>query len=365
MTGDNTLRVTALPRQAIRTDDDRRRYLDEIFRPGPRPAPLALDISAPAVRAIIRLFLDIKVNETQWTIGDDPRGRLDLHDVVEAWFARIGLGLEQSATSLVLGLVRGWRDPGLELAEGQSCYGQECYGEGCCGQEPELPDAYRHPGSCAPQPEETDAVPVALTLLSDRCGGGPADPSDPDVLTEVAADLMGDIFDVAEQAGLEPAALVERALHLLNEQRTDELPEVAQARRPAARPAVATVNLDDVAELVRAHGVECVLLDTVGRRQATLWARPLAAEAGHGPRWTAQAGPAPLCGDRSSSVVRLDTLDVGPLQDGTDTVNMARIGARTPQAVAAVIAAQACKPPATVLDFAEIEALGLDGTCRS
>ncbi|MFR9802776.1 hypothetical protein ACL02T_10790 [Pseudonocardia sp. RS010] len=46
-------------------------------------------------------------------------------------------------------------------------------------------------------------------------------------------------------------------------------------------------------------------------------------------------------------------------------MNVDRIGARTPQAIAAVIVAQARKTAAAVLDFDEIEALGLDGTCRS
>jgi hypothetical protein len=234
MTSTDDTRTTAIPRQTT-GDDARQRHLDAIFSPPPGPASVALDVSVPAVRAIIRLFLDIKAAEAPWTAGHGSGDRrLDLQDVVEAWFARIGLGLEESATSLVLGLVRGRRDPGLRLAEAQSCYGQECYGENCCDQGPELPDAYRHPGSTASasgtldgQGEErvdTEGVPVALT---DRCGGEPAETSDPDVLTEVAADLLGDVFDLARQGGLEPGDLVERALGLLNDQTSD---------RPISKP---------------------------------------------------------------------------------------------------------------------------------
>lgn len=223
MTSNDSPRAIAIPRQTTGEDDARRRHLDAIFRPQPGPTPLALDVSAPAVRAIIRLFLDIKAVETERAPARDPRPRIDLQDVVEAWFARIGLGLDQSATSLLLGLIRGWRDPGLELAVPQSCYGQECYGEGCCGSDPELPDAHRHSGSAPAVEEPTDAaaegtsVPLALALYGDRCAGGPGESSDPDVLVEVAAELLGDVFDLARQGGLEPDDLVARAVRLLSE----------------------------------------------------------------------------------------------------------------------------------------------------
>ena len=228
MTSNDNLRAGSIPRQATGGNDVRREHLDAIFRPQPGPTPLALDIGEPAVRAIIRLFLDIKTIETHWTddrAGCAPRRRADLQDVVEGWFARIGLGLDQSATSLVLGLVRGWRDPGLELGVEQPCYGQGCYGEDCCDQGPELPDAYRHSGSATAAEENraarTDdlngAMPLALALYGDRCGGGPGETTDPEVLVEVAADLLGDIFDLARQGGLEPDDLVVRALRLLNE----------------------------------------------------------------------------------------------------------------------------------------------------
>ncbi|MFR9802775.1 hypothetical protein ACL02T_10785 [Pseudonocardia sp. RS010] len=192
------------------------RYLDEVFRPGARLLPLALDVSQPAVRAILRLFLEIKTAENHWLTEPTPRGGRDLQDVVEAWFTGIGLTLDQSATSLVLGLIRGWRDPGIDVTTEQTCYGRDCYGEGCCEQnsgtisEPE-PEPEPEPEAEA----EAESVPVALALYGDRCSGGPAEPTDPDVLTEVAADLMGDIFDLARQAGLEPDRLVGRALRLL------------------------------------------------------------------------------------------------------------------------------------------------------
>jgi hypothetical protein len=122
--------------------------------------------------------------------------------------------------------------------------------------------------------------------------------------------------------------------------------------------------MDEVARLVRAAGVDCVL-DTSGGGCATIWAGPRRHEEGWGPRFAALAGPGRFGWGRVPSVALVEDFYVGPDAADADATSTAQVGARTPELIAKLIVAQARKAdPTQLLSFDEIEALGLHGTLR-
>jgi hypothetical protein len=123
------------------------------------------------------------------------------------------------------------------------------------------------------------------------------------------------------------------------------------------------VDLDRVARLVRAAGVECAV-DTPGGGIAVLVAGPPQ----DGPRWAfpwaAHAGPGRYRWDRPTASTA--TLMVGPDDGGqVAPTSVARVGAVTEVQIAALIVAQTrIADPRFPLTADELAAIGLDGDSR-
>lgn len=119
------------------------------------------------------------------------------------------------------------------------------------------------------------------------------------------------------------------------------------------------VDLDRVARLVRAAGIDCVI-DVVDHASATavlLAGRPTAVPDWAHP-WRAHAGPAVRGrGGRCTATTR--TLAIGPHDAGATTpIRVADVGAVTEEQIAALVIAQTCTPT-TPLTSAAVSALGL------
>lgn len=131
-------------------------------------------------------------------------------------------------------------------------------------------------------------------------------------------------------------------------------PAAAEANNPGD-----DVDLDQVAQLVRAAGVECVV-DTPGGGVAVLVAGPPRT----GPRWAspwaAHAGPGRYRWGRPSTASTAD-LTVGPDDGGqVPPTGVASVGAMTELQIAALIVAQTrIEDPSSPLGHDDLEAIGL------
>jgi hypothetical protein len=286
------------------------------------PSPLDLDLERPAVRAIIALFVELKTAEHadgSWNGGDTV-------STLTRWFTGLGIDPERSATSLIRDLAR----------------------------------AVQRPDPTADKDCAELAIP-ALQAYREHTGARAGDFDDPEVLIEVGGDLIADLFHLARDAGLTPDALIDPALRHLH----DETPHDSDEKNTVpAEHASEEFDMDEVARLVRAAGVDCVL-DTSGGGCATIWAGPRRHKEGWGPRFAALAGPGRFGWGRVPSVALVEDFYVGPDAADADATSTAQVGARTPELIAKLIVAQARKAdPTQLLSFDEIEALGLDGALR-
>lgn len=190
---------------------------------------------------------------------------------------------------------------------------------------------------------------------SERPGrGGPDADSDRlpvtgEDLATLCADLIADVLHLVGGAGLPVWGVLSRAVGYFQEEDADaaatatagavagagtghEVPDV-----PVGHP----LHLEEVARLVRAAGVNCVL-DTSGGGVATLWAGPTRQEGGYGIRFAALAGPGSYGWGHHRSTGTTAEFFVGPDDDGqADSLDVATVGARTDTQVAALIVAQA------------------------
>lgn len=118
------------------------------------------------------------------------------------------------------------------------------------------------------------------------------------------------------------------------------------------------IDLDRVADLVRAAGVECVI-DTPGRGIAVLLAGPPTTEPMWAYPWGAQAGPGRFHWDRPATAT-LQDLQVGPDDRSVPSTAVRSVGALTEQQIAALIVAQTrIAGRAEPLTGAELAAIGL------
>ncbi|NMH96565.1 hypothetical protein [Pseudonocardia acidicola] len=289
------------------------------------PTPLPLDLRDPAVRAIIALFVELKTNEDLdggWNGGDTVT-------TVERWFSRLGIDPAQSGTAFVLDLVRRTAGTGQPSSTAQ---------------------------------DKAGLAAAALEAYRSRTGARAGDFADPEVFAEVAGDLIADLFHLADQAGLAPEALIDTARRHHDYEVDSGTEDEAGQQAPAIDE---EIDMDRVAQLVRAAGVTCVL-DTSGGGCATIWAGPTREEPGYGTRSAAIAGPGMFGWGQRPSTASISDFYIGPDDNGeADAVSTRRVGARTEAQIAALIIAQARREdPTQPLSCDEIEALGLDGTAR-
>ena len=119
------------------------------------------------------------------------------------------------------------------------------------------------------------------------------------------------------------------------------------------------VDLDRVARLVRAAGIDCIVdvLDPAGAT-AVLLAGPPTGEPDWAHPWRARAGPA-VRGESGRCTAARRTLAVGPHDGGATTpLSVADVGAVTEEQIAELLIAQTCTPT-TPLTADAVRALGL------